>query len=70
MQARLLIGGDGTVVSLGIRGAMANVGAAAALQIGSFFFADIEQNQVDEQEVAVLRWLAGLGEGPAVVVQE
>jgi hypothetical protein len=34
-----------------------------ALAHGSFFFADIRQNQVDEVGLALLRKLAALGEG-------
>lgn len=47
---------------------LADVEAAVprALSSGSFFFADIEQNQVDEAGVALLRCLAARGEGAAL----
>jgi len=47
------------------------VGAAVpeALSHGSFFFADIQQNQVDAAGLALLRFLAAQGEG-AVVSRE
>lgn len=38
----------------------------AALQSGSFFFADIRRNQVDATGLALLRFLAGQGEGAVV----
>jgi hypothetical protein len=38
----------------------------AALQSGSFFFADIQRNQVDDQGRALLRILAAQGAGAAV----
>jgi DNA polymerase III delta prime subunit len=44
-------------------------GIANALKFGSFFFADIEQNQVDDTGRAVLRFIAAQGEG-AIVTQE
>ena len=37
-----------------------------ALHSGSFFFADIERNQVSEMEARLLRWLAARGEGATV----
>jgi hypothetical protein len=37
-----------------------------ALNHGSFFFADIERNQVNPTELALLRFLAAQGEGVAV----
>ncbi|MBN2006906.1 MAG: ATP-binding protein [Anaerolineae bacterium] len=40
-----------------------------ALSHGSFFFADIEQNQVDEAGVAVLRQIAAQGESTCVAPQ-
>jgi hypothetical protein len=40
-----------------------------ALSHGSFFFADIQQNQVDAAGLALLRFLAAQGEG-AVVSRE
>ncbi len=47
---------------------LADVEAAVprALNSGSFFFADIEQNQVDEAGLALLRCLAARGEGAAL----
>lgn len=50
---------------------LADVAAALplALEHGSFFFADIERNQVDAAARAVLRYLAGQGEG-AVLARE
>ncbi len=40
--------------------------AHSALRRGSFFFADIERNQVDQRGLAVLRVLAGQGEAAIV----
>jgi hypothetical protein len=40
-----------------------------ALQSGSFFFADIEKNQIDDNGRAILHFLAAKGEG-AFVSQE
>ncbi|MEQ8381449.1 MAG: ATP-binding protein [Coleofasciculus sp. A1-SPW-01] len=37
-----------------------------ALSSGSFFFADIERNQVDELGLAILRFLAAQGEGVSI----
>jgi hypothetical protein len=37
-----------------------------ALQSGSFFFADIERNQVDTTDLSVLRSLAQQGEGAVI----
>ncbi|MFP5272264.1 AAA family ATPase [Coleofasciculus sp.] len=37
-----------------------------ALSSGSFFFADIERNQVDELGLAILRFLAAQGEGASI----
>lgn len=37
-----------------------------ALASGSFFFADIERNQVDEAGLALLRFLAAQGKGAVV----
>lgn len=47
---------------------LADVEAAVpeALSRGSFFFADIERNQVDAAGLSVLRYVAGQGEGAAV----
>ena len=47
---------------------LADVEAAAkeALSHGSFFFADIERNQVDADGLALLRTLAAQGEGAAM----
>jgi hypothetical protein len=47
---------------------LADVEAAVpeALSHGSFFFADIQQNQVDAAGLALLRFLAAQGEGAAV----
>jgi hypothetical protein len=47
---------------------LADVEAAApeALARGSFFFADIERNQVDQAGLAVLRFLATHGEGAII----
>jgi len=47
------------------RARLADVEAAvpAALNSGSFFFADVERNQVDEPGLAVLRFIAAQGEG-------
>ena len=47
------------------RARLADVEAAvpAALNSGSFFFADVERNQVDEAGLAVLRFIAAQGEG-------
>ena len=47
---------------------LADVEAAAseALSHGSFFFADIERNQVDADGLALLRALAAQGEGAAM----
>jgi hypothetical protein len=47
---------------------LADVEAAAqeALSVGSFFFADIEHNQVDASGLAVLRFLASQQKGTAV----
>jgi hypothetical protein len=47
---------------------LADVEAAVpeALDHGSFFFADIEYNQVDAAGLALLRWIAARGEGAAV----
>ena len=41
-----------------------------AMSHGSFFFADIEQNQVNEEELAVLRAVAGQGEGGVMSGEE
>ncbi len=40
--------------------------ASEALSHGSFFFADIERNQVDADGLALLRILAAQGEGAAM----
>ncbi|GAB4540915.1 MAG: hypothetical protein Kow0063_31230 [Anaerolineae bacterium] len=47
---------------------LADVEAAVprALNSGSFFFADIQQNQIDEAGLALLRFLASQGEGAVV----
>ncbi|MEQ8538244.1 MAG: hypothetical protein RIB93_12445 [Coleofasciculus sp. D1-CHI-01] len=47
---------------------VADVEAAVpeALSSGSFFFADIERNQVDELGLAILRFLAAQGEGASI----
>jgi hypothetical protein len=39
---------------------------ASALDVGSFFFADIQQNQVDAAGLALLRFMAAQGEDTAV----
>ncbi|MEL6814115.1 MAG: AAA family ATPase [Cyanobacteria bacterium J06598_3] len=47
---------------------LADVEAAIpeALSSGSMFFSDIERNQVDEQALAILRYIAAQGEGTSV----
>ncbi len=37
-----------------------------ALSVGSFFFADIQNNQIDAAGLAILRFLAAQGEGAIV----
>jgi len=39
-----------------------------ALSSGSFFFADIQNNQVDAAGLAILRFLAAQGEGAIVSI--
>ena len=61
----------GTVVASRPAEPLADVEAAVpeALSHGSFFFADIQQKQVDAAGLALLRFLAAQGEG-AVVSRE
>jgi hypothetical protein len=51
---------------------LSDVEAAApqALQSGSFFFADIERNQVSEMEADLLRRLAARGEGATLTASD
>ncbi|HLO86741.1 MAG TPA: ATP-binding protein [Nostocaceae cyanobacterium] len=44
-------------------------GVREALKVGSFFFADIQNNQVDERGRNILRFIAGHGEGVVVSSQ-
>jgi hypothetical protein len=41
-------------------------GITAAFSSGGFFFADIQNNQVDAAGLAILRFIAALGEGAIV----